>query len=85
MRREIINSLLDLFGEGRLEIKWSYFQPLEGFLKAHSLSYATEKRHKGGRKETILAQDDTRRTSLLMIYAKSDSCLILSSYLIANS
>ena len=55
--------LIDLFGGGRLVGKMNYFQPLEDFSKAHSHSYVTEKRHKVGRKEAILAQYDTRRTS----------------------
>jgi len=35
--------------------KWSYFRPLAGFLRAHSHGCGTEKRHKVGRKEAILA------------------------------
>ena len=57
-----LGNLLDLFGGGRLEVKWSYFRPLAGFLRAHSYSYVTEKRHKVGRKEPISARYETRRS-----------------------
>jgi len=61
---------IDLFGEGRLVKKLSYFRPIEGFLRAHSHSYTTKKRHKVGRKESILARCETRQTSLILSFIK---------------
>jgi len=57
---------IDLFSVDRLQEKLRHFQPLEGFFRAHSHNYATEKRHKVGRKELILTLDEPSRTSIIL-------------------